>query len=292
MSPKWRRINDSSTRSSCLAEGRYLLPHARSNVSGVSPGACARAERSSSCYSDARDSGTGAPAATPAAEARNVTPKVDAQGWDDFWHAHGVGPSPPRGFLDAPEDPLPEIVNATAGLVDDATVRRWILADLRRGRGDDWASRHLRIDVARANLFGPPGLNGTDDGIWAEALRGVVEIRCAEPRTVISAAAVVSVPRDVQAENPWAGLTDYVIVLRREQGAGLCERAFRDGHFETMAALHPTGSPTWQLDTGSFREAPVIGSLWYQAHGWSCVPDPAGTPIGRLCAVLATPSQQ
>jgi hypothetical protein len=231
-----------------------------------------------------------APAAAPRLDARTSAPTVGAKAWDDFWHAHAVGPSPPRDFLDTPEDPLPQIVNATAGLVDDATVKKWILADLRRGRGDGWASSHLRIDVARANLFGPPGLNGTDSGIWQEALLGVVEIRCAEPRSVIAAAAVVSVPGEVQAENSWAGLTDYVIVLRRERNAGLCERVFRDGHLETIAPRQPPGTSSWQLDTGAFRDSPVIGPLWYQAHGWSCVPDPA-TPIGRLCGVLPEPSK-
>lgn len=180
---------------------------------------------------------------------------------------------------------MPEVINQTAGALDDDTARRWVAADLRRGRADGWASNHLRLDVANAGVFGPPGLNGTARGIEGSLAAGAVEIRCAFPGEVV-AAAVVAVPRDLQALTPrWVGLTDFVIVLKIRAGDRHCERILRDGRREPVRSLHVVGELSWQLDTGQFRDDPVVGQLWYQARGWSCRPDQE-TITGRLCGVV------
>jgi hypothetical protein len=208
-----------------------------------------------------------------------------AAAWDTFWRSRGVSPAPPPDFMDVPPQPVPEVINQTAGALDDDTARRWVAADLRRGRADGWASNHLRLDVANAGVFGPAGLNGTARGIEGSLAAGAVEIRCAFPSEVV-AAAVVAVPRDLQALTPrWVGLTDFVIVLKIRAGDRRCERILRDGRHEPVRSLRVVGELSWQLDTGQFRDDPVVGQLWYQVRGWSCRPDQE-TITGRLCGVV------
>jgi hypothetical protein len=83
--------------------------------------------------------------------------------WQDFWHSIKVSPPPPRDFLDGKY--TGEILNLAGGKLSDATVRKWVLADLRRGRGDSWALNQLRLDVANAGIFGPPGLEPLPPGL-------------------------------------------------------------------------------------------------------------------------------
>ncbi|HLK94105.1 MAG TPA: hypothetical protein VKZ18_29700 [Polyangia bacterium] len=214
------------------------------------------------------------PPAQPAADPR----------WESFWRAHGVSPAPPPGFLES-SDPLPATANLTDGALDDETVLRWIVADLRRGRGDEWASCHLRLDVANADVFGPPGLNGTGRGISDQLDEGVVAVACGA-RSVVEEVAVVAIPKAVQGRMPEARLTDFVIVTRRRStGLGL-EQTFYDGRRVALPSRHAAGALTWQLDTGNFREDPVVGALWYQADGWSCGID-GSSPLDVICGLLA-----
>src|SRR5262245_62983674 len=69
-----------------------------------------------------------------------------AGGWDDFWRARSVSPAPPKSFLDYDAEPS-KVLNLTHGLLGDDVVRRWILADGRRGKGDAWAANHMRLDI-------------------------------------------------------------------------------------------------------------------------------------------------
>lgn len=210
-------------------------------------------------------------------------PAMDAR-WDGFWRAHGVSPAPPPGFLESSE-PLPEIVNLTDGALDDETVRRWIVADLRRGRGDNWSLCHLRFDVANADVFGPPGLNGTTRAISEQVDKGVVALACAA-KSVDEAIAVVAVPQAVQRQIPRAFLTDFVIVTRRRSTGLEDQRTFFDGRREPIPRRHAPGTLTWQLDTGDLREDPIVGPLWYQAHGWGCDID-GRSELDGICGLLA-----
>ena len=206
-----------------------------------------------------------------------------SEAWNLFWQSRHVSPPPPRGFLEWTE-PLPEILNLTGGAIDDETVHRWVTADLRREEGDGWASCSLRRDVADADVLGPPGLNGTVDQILAERSKGAVEGGCAQ-LVVTETAAVVGVPKDVQKRIPAAELTDFVIVLvRRTTGLGR-ERVFADGHRERIPPYLPSGSLEWQLDTGGYRDDPVVGPLWYQARGWSCRID-GSTKLDEICRLV------
>jgi hypothetical protein len=187
-------------------------------------------------------------------------------------------------FLDAPAAALPEIINRTGDAADDATVRRWALADLRRLQGDNWASDNLRMDVVNADVFGPPGLNGTDVGIRRHTSEGLLAVRCPPPNIV--KAAVVRVPVALQkAVTRDVGLTDFVVVLMYRGAAEGCERIHRDGSRDTLPPHVREGAFSWQLDSGEFRTDPVVGDLWYQARGWTCRPDP-GDVIGSLCGVI------
>jgi TonB family protein len=208
------------------------------------------------------------------------------QAWDDFWRVRGVSPAPPRGFLDDLPPPLPEILNLTNGALSDATVRRWVIADLRRGKGDGWAFRHLRLDLANADVFGPPGLNGTDRSISDELAKGAVE-RVPQPSVVV-AAGVVAISKDVQERIPWARLTKFVIVQTfRATGTG-GERVLADGRREPVPGRHPAGELSWQLDTGEFRDNPVVGELWYQARGWSCKTEGSNQLLDEICGLLGS----
>jgi hypothetical protein len=209
--------------------------------------------------------------------------EVAPTGWDQYWRAHHVSPPPPPGFLDE-VGPLPRILNRTDGAMDDETVRHWVAADLRRGRGDGWAARHLRLDAVNADVFGPPGLNGTEAGVKRELAAGAAEIVCSTAGDV-AAAAVIAVPRAVQKRAPDARLTDFVIVLMFESAGRACERVMHDGRREPIKARHAAGDLSWQLDAGEFRQDPVVGPLWYQSMGWSCSPD-SDTLLGQLCGVL------
>lgn len=214
---------------------------------------------------------------TPAAPAPAAT-------WDDFWRAHGVSPAPPRDFLDSPEAPPPELLNLTDGAVTDETVNRWVAADIRRGRGDGWAQTHLRLDVANADVLGPPGLNGTGASIEKLRATGLVEI-VPRSRSVVVAAAVVAISKDLQRQSPRTGLTDFVVVQVFRSGEGGAERVFADGRREVIPPRKPAGQLSWQLDTGEFRDNAAVGPLWYQARGYSCHP---GGPYAtdQICGLV------
>jgi hypothetical protein len=205
--------------------------------------------------------------------------------WDDFWLEHGVSPPPPREFLEGWSEP-PEIQNLTNGALSDEIVRRWVIGDLRRGAGDTWAMLHLRLDVAKSGVLGPPGLNGTDGGIERELAKGTVEIRCDRPNPVVVAAGVVSVPWKVRQRLRGAHLSEFVVVQAFRSAAGVCKRVLADGKTEVIDSTLPeTGELSWQLDVGEFREDPVVGDLWYQARGWSCGADPRG-PLYEICRLV------
>jgi hypothetical protein len=202
--------------------------------------------------------------------------------WNDYWDAHGVNPPPPRNFLEGSFDGT--IQNLTGGRLSDAKVRKWVLADLRRGRGDQWGGYQLRLDIVNAGVFGPPGLNGTDQYIERELARGVKRIE-PEGGVDVVTAAVVFVPETLRANNPDAGFTEYVIVLVYRATAKGGTRVFRDGHSEPIPAPENPRELRWQLDTGAFVADPTVGPLWYQLRGWSCAPND-GSATGSLCGLV------
>ena len=197
--------------------------------------------------------------------------------WDTYWASVKVSPPPPRNFLDASFSG--RIDNLTNGQISDATARKWVLADLRRGMGDMYAAQNLRDDIADANIFGPPGLNGTGRGIQSLRAKGIERIE-APTLPVVIAAAVISVPKQVQTDNPVDGLTDYVIVLLYRSKPVKATAIYRDGRREVMETKS-SEELRWQLDTGHFFEHATLGPLWYQKNGWSCRPD--DTVLGKLC---------
>jgi hypothetical protein len=204
----------------------------------------------------------------------------DADGWAEFWRARSVSPPPPRSFLNDEWKPA-RVLNLTHGALSDDVARKWILADLRRGTGDAWAANHLRLDIVNADVLGPPGLNGTDQLIVHERAAGAVEVRCR--RGSVAAAGVISVPSETRSQIP--ELTEFVIVLVFRATGEPCTRVLSNGNTETLPVPHSKGELTWQLDTGDFRDDPVIGPLWYQARGWSCKPDGSGE-LGPLCRLV------
>jgi hypothetical protein len=157
-----------------------------------------------------------------------------------------------------------------------------VLADIRRSRGDLYASHHLREDIANAGVFGPPGLNGTTDGIQELRDKGVEYIDAPMMADVV-AAAVIAVPADVQAQEPEAALTDFVIVLLFRPKTAEAVLVYGDGRREVFSASRDN-ELRWQLDTGRFQEHPVVGPLWYQERGWSCRPD--DSVVGKLCGLV------
>src|SRR5690349_15110560 len=209
------------------------------------------------------------------------TPAATPVDWAEYWKSVGVDPAPPKGFLKV--DYSGRIENLTDGKLPDATVRQWVLADLRRGQGDFYAGKNLRDDIANAGVFGPKGLNGTGQNIQMMRQAGVV--RTEGPGPDILAVAVIAVPPQLQRAHPEAALTDYVVVMlfRAPQGSGTIY--FQDGRTETRQGYgkgHGEENLFWQLDTGYFYQHPVLGPLWYQKSGWSCQPGDSG--IGTLCA--------
>jgi hypothetical protein len=208
------------------------------------------------------------------------SPKVDAASWRSFWLSVNVEPPPPRDFLDAKF--TGRIDNLTHGQIPDATARQWVLADLRRSMGDLYAAHNLRDDIANAGLLGPPGLNGTTDLIDELRDQGVDRIDAPLMANFI-AAAVIPISKEMQADNPDAGLTDYVIVLlyRRSNAGGVT--LFNDGHREPIAGSSDT-ELRWQIDTGWFVDHEVLGPIWYQQRGWTCRPD--SSVVGKLCGLV------
>lgn len=174
-------------------------------------------------------------------------------------------------------------MNLTNGALADDVVRRWIVADLRRGNGDAWAANHLRIDIVNAGVLGPPGLNGTDRSIERHRAAGALEVQC--QRGQIAAAGVIAVAKETQTQMPWAGLTDFVIVQVYESTGEPCTRVMTDGTSQPLSVRRTKGALGWQLDTGEFRDDPVIGPLWYQARGWSCAMDGSGE-LDRICGLV------
>src|SRR5262245_52729615 len=224
------------------------------------------------------------PAGTMPSITENTPKTVD---WDGFWRSHSVSPPPPKDFLDSGDEPS-EILNLTHGLLGDDVVLKWILADVRRGRGDAWAANHLRMDIVNADVLGPPGLNGTDRAVERERARGTVETTC--PMATMAAAGVIAISKDTQRRMQWAGLTDFVIVLVHRSKGEPCKRTASDGTIETLPLRRRRGELMWQLDTGEFRDDPVVGPLWYQAHGWSCQMDGRGV-LDEICG-LVQPSRR
>lgn len=211
---------------------------------------------------------------------------VDA--WDEFWRARSVSPPPPKDFLEY-EGPLPEMLNLTHGLLTDETVRKWIVADLRRGKGDGWAGNHLRRDLVNADVLGPPGLNGSERGIASEMNAGAVELRCKSSFPVV-AAGVISVSKETQRRIAWARLSDFVIVQVTQSTGESCSRVMLDGTVEKLPVRGQRGELHWQLDTGELREDPVVGPLWYQANGWSCKMDGTGM-LDEICGLVRPSSK-
>jgi hypothetical protein len=203
--------------------------------------------------------------------------------WEEYWASHGVAPPPPRDFLEGRL--MPAVQNLTGGRVSDETAAQWVGGDLRRGQGDNWAVTHMRLDLINADVLGPPGLNGSSRFVETERDKGVVELRF-PPTSKVVAAGVLAVSKDLQLKYPGAGLTDYVLVLVYRSSGGGPERIYANGHSEPMSDMRPpAGELRWQLDTGDYRDNPVVGPLWYQQRGWSCRPGD-GTVTGALCALV------
>jgi hypothetical protein len=101
----------------------------------------------------------------------------------------------------------------------------------------------------------------------------------------IVAAGVVAVPKEQQQRKSWAGLTDFVIVQVFRSTGEPCTRTLADGRTETLPTRRRPGELSWQLDTGEFRDDPVIGPLWYQARGWSCQMDGSGD-LDEICGLV------
>jgi len=220
--------------------------------------------------------------ANPSSVVSSEVDRKASDDWERFWREHSVSQIPPKSFLDFDAEPL-EIMNLSKGLLSDDIVRRWILADIRRGRGDAWAANRMRDDIVNAGVFGPPGLNGTDRSIAAERARGTVEVSCKSGTTV--AAAVIAVPRDTQTRIAWADLTDFVIVQVFRATGEPCVRKLSDGRAEAIPLRQQRGELSWQLDTGDFRDDPAVGPLWYQARGWSCRADGTGK-LDEICGLV------
>jgi hypothetical protein len=213
--------------------------------------------------------------------AQRTKPQVP-QNWDEFWSLHGVKPAPPRDFLEGAFNG--RIVNLTDGRLSDHVVRQWARGDLRRGRGDLWATYQLRSDIVNSAVFGPPGLNGSGTAIEFLRGKGIVHVDVADTFETL-AVAVVSVSRAQQAKEPDSGLTDYVIVLLNRSTGKSGTFVHGDGSREDAPAAGAEGELSWQLDTGEFRSDPIIGPLWYQQRGWTCRPKD-GSVAGEICAKL------
>lgn len=201
-------------------------------------------------------------------------------GWDEFWRSVKVEPPPPRDFLAGPL--YLQIFNRTEGRVDEDTARLWVLGDVRRSRGDLYAGLELRTDIANAGVFGPPGLNGTLDGIRALRSKGAVRVKDDGMIELVSAA-VVWVPPKLRGPRSKSALTEYVIVLAMRVTGRAGKIVYQDGHSEPLPAHGAAGDMHYQLDTGHFMQHPVLGPLWYQQKGWSCTPGD-GTVTGEICA--------
>jgi len=192
--------------------------------------------------------------------------------WALFWRSRGVTPAPPPDFLDPEQVQLPEIDNLTDGAISDETATRWVKATMRRSAGDGWAYRHLRSDVANADVLGPPGLNGTETLIQRERAAGAIEIAVRGPSSELVAAGVIAIPQVLRERNAVNGITEFVIVLVFRNSAQVAERVFSDGHREQLPSRLRPGELHWALDAGEFRDDPVVGPLWYQARGYTCPP--------------------
>lgn len=211
---------------------------------------------------------------------RQVCPPGNPASWDGFWHDKGVSPAPPFDFLDRSRAKTPVILNRTEGALDDDTVRRWLCGERRRGEGSAWAQQHLRLDLVNAGVLGPVGLNGLDQAIDRERAGGAVEMRC--PPNEVVTAAVVSVSRELQQQNPELKLGDFVIVQIAKASDLGCERIFRDGHREQIKPVRAAGTLLREVDTGHFRSDAAVGPIWYQEQGWSCWPGDTSV-VGQLC---------
>lgn len=203
-----------------------------------------------------------------------------APSWDEFWHSVKVDPVPPANFIDVPAF-RGKVLNLTTGRLSDDVVRQWIQADLRRGVADTWAAKNLRRDIAEAGIFGPPGLNGTSDAIDSE--RAKYTVRTEGPDSEIVAAAVIWLSPEDRRVYARLGFTEYVIVLAFRIPTGQRFRVFGSGAREPIPSSLKPGELHWQLDTGHFFTHPVLGPLWYQQTGFTCIPDD-GTRVGEICA--------
>ena len=210
-----------------------------------------------------------------ASDVRPASPT--AESWESYWASKKIDPAPPKGFLDTSYSG--RVDNLTGGRISDETARKWVLASLRRGTGDQYAQHHLREDIANADIFGPPGLNGTGHAIQLLRKKGVEKVEAPGMPDIV-AAAVIAVPKEMQAEDPRTGLTDYVIVLVYRVKPGKVTLTYRDGRSEVIEGKNDERLRR-QLDTGHYFEHPVLGPLWYQKSGWSCQPD--ATVVGKLC---------
>ena len=217
-----------------------------------------------------------------AAKPAPIPPVGDA--WESFWRSVKVYPPPPRDFLEGSYNG--RIVNLTQGRLSDETVRVWVLADLRRGRGDTYSGTTLRRDIADAGVFGPPGLNGTGDVIDGERSKGVVMWEMEDTNEVV-AAAVIWVPAEERKKYPAVGLSEYVIVLEYLPAPRTVtpERVYADGRREPIALPPASKVPSWQIDIGHFVDHPVLGPLWYQQLGFTCIPND-GSVLGHYCGLL------
>jgi len=214
------------------------------------------------------------------AAAPTITPS-----WDAFWNSAHVTPAPPRDFLEG-KPYRGKFLNLTAGRLSDEAVKQWILADLRRGRGDGYATYNLRRDIADAGIFGPTGLNGTSDTIDSELSKGTLRINYEGYAETVAAAVIYLSKEDLAAHQ--VGYTDYVIVLVRRMTGLQRTRVLKNGAQEPFGKRREAGELTWQLDTGHFFNHSVLGPLWYQETGWSCTPND-GTANGEICGRVPAP---
>lgn len=204
-----------------------------------------------------------------------------ADPWESFWRSVKVEPAPRRDFLEGPFNG--KILNLTDGRLPDETVEAWVLADMRRGRGDMYALYNLRRDIADADVFGPPGLNGTGDGIRNSRQAGLVRIKGSLSPDVLAVGVIWISPAQRQ-EFAKLGLTEYVIVQAYRPVKGRVTSVYRDGRIETQQTTG-TEEVSWQLDCGHFVDHPTLGPLWYQSRGYTCKPDSGS--LGKICGRVA-----
>jgi hypothetical protein len=225
------------------------------------------------------------PAPAPTA-ATSPTGTAQASSLTSEWQQRGVTQAPPDSLKRVSLGEV-EVVNQTAGAVQDQEARTWAAAYLRDNAYELWAWAHLQDQfLVRSNLSrASVAVFGTDLSTIGKARQAGMTIQVT--RLTLRRLVLRPVPqalRDLYANYGYAW-TPYAFYLD-EIGPSDVWFVDRDGHRTPAPGVPQVGQGVGasELVGGQLTHDALMGDLWTQDSDWDCSASFSRARFGTLCS--------